>query len=53
MWSRRKWSIKYINWRLITAYPGGFKYAIKHPVELLRDVWNYLTWCQEIDKSIK
>ena len=25
-----KWSFKYINWRLKTAYPEGWKYAIKH-----------------------
>ncbi|MBI45272.1 MAG: hypothetical protein CMG66_03800 [Candidatus Marinimicrobia bacterium] len=52
LWSMRKWSIKYINWRLITAYPDGLKYAIRHPLELCRDFWNYLIWCQEIDKDI-
>ncbi len=48
----RKWSLKYINWRLTTAYPNGFRYAIKHPIELSRDLWNYLNWCQDIDKDI-
>ena len=52
IWAMRKWSIKYINWRLITAYPNGLRYAIKHPIELSRDLWNYLNWCQDIDKDI-
>ena len=49
----RKWSLKYINWRLITAYPRGWKYAIKHPVEFIKDLWKYLIWCQNIDQDIK
>ena len=52
MWSMRNWSIEYIDWRLTTAYPGGWKYAIKHPFELLNDIWKYLIWCQKIDKDI-
>jgi hypothetical protein len=52
IWSMKNWSIKYIDWRLTTAYPGGWRYAIKHPVELGSDIWKYLEWCQEIDKDI-
>ncbi len=52
IWSMRRWSKEYISWRLTTAYPGGIKYALKHPVEFFRDIWNYLSWCQEIDKDI-
>ena len=51
--SMRKWSFKYIDWRLTTAYPGGWKYAINHPFELARDIYKYLAWCQEIDKYSK
>ena len=49
----RNWSSEYINWRLITAYPGGWRYAIFHPFELVQDLWRYLTWCQKIDSHIK
>ena len=52
-WSMRKWPFKYILWRLTTAYPGGWRYAIKHPFELARDIFQYLAWCQKIDKDIK
>ncbi len=52
IWSMRKWSYDYINWRLVTAYPGGMKYAIKHPIELIKDLWNYLSWCQKVDQDI-
>lgn len=48
-----KWSFKYINWRLKTAYPEGWKYAIKHPVIFINDVWNYIKWCQNIENEIK
>ena len=48
----RKWSIKYIDWRLTTAYPGGWKYALIHPITFIKDLWNYLDWCQKIDKEI-
>ena len=51
--SMRKWSFKYIDWRLTTAYPGGWKYAVRHPVELIKDLYKYLVWCQKIDKYIK
>ncbi len=49
----RKWSLKYINWRLTTAYPAGWRYAIFHPIELVTDFWRYLGWCQKIDRDIK
>ncbi len=52
MWSMRKWSFKYVNWRLTTAYPGGWKYAIKNPFELINDIYKYLIWCQKIDKDL-
>ena len=52
MWSMRKWSFKYVNWRLTTAYPGGLKYAINHPFELIKDLCKYLIWCQKIDKDL-
>ena len=48
----RKWSWSYINWRLTTAYPGGWKYALLHPLELIKDLNNYLVWCQKIDTQI-
>tara|TARA_B100001123_G_C15036999_1_gene917856 strand:+ start:482 stop:679 length:198 start_codon:yes stop_codon:yes gene_type:complete len=52
-WSMRKWPIKYIDWRLTTAYPKGWKYALKHPITLLKDFWKYLEWCQMIDKETR
>ena len=48
----RKWSFKYVNWRLTTAYPDGWRYALKHPLELIKDIYKYLVWCQEIDKNL-
>ena len=48
----RKWSFKYIDWRLTTAYPNGWKDAIKHPIIFIQDLWKYLNWCQKIDKDI-
>ena len=48
----RKWSWSYINWRLTTAYPGGWKYALLHPLELIKDLNNYLVWCQKFDSQI-
>ena len=53
IYSMSKWSFKYINWRLKTAYPGGWKYAIKHPVIFINDLWNYIKWCQNIENEIK
>ena len=52
MWSMKKWSFKYVNWRLTTAYPDGWKYAIKHPFELINDMYKYLISCQKIDKDL-
>tara|TARA_B100000530_G_scaffold289684_1_gene205678 strand:+ start:131 stop:325 length:195 start_codon:yes stop_codon:yes gene_type:complete len=52
-YSMRKWSFKYIAWRLTTAYPKGWKYAVKHPIELAKDMYRYLAWCQEIDEYVK
>ena len=52
LWSMRKWSFKYIDWRLTTAYPNGWKDAIKHPIIFIQDLWKYLNWCQKIDKDI-
>ena len=49
----RKWSLKYIDWRLTTAYPTGWKYALKHPIIFVKDLWKYLNWCQMIDDDIK
>ena len=53
IWSMRNWSFKYIKWRLTTAYPGGWKYAILHPLELLRDLKKYILWCDSYYKDIK
>ena len=53
IWSMRKWSFKYVNWRLSTAYPEGWRYAIKHPIEAIKDICNYIVWCQKIDRQIK
>ncbi len=52
LWQMRRWSFSYINWRLTTAYPLGWKYAILHPVIFVKDLWKYLNWCQLIDKDI-
>lgn len=49
----RKWPKDYVNWRLTTAYPNGWKYAIMHPIIFFKDLWNYLNWCQMIDRDIK
>tara|TARA_Y100001970_G_C14254363_1_gene874126 strand:+ start:4041 stop:4232 length:192 start_codon:yes stop_codon:yes gene_type:complete len=49
IWSMRHWSIKYIDWRLTTAYPDGWKYAIKNPFEFIKDIWKYLNWCHKMD----
>ena len=49
LWSMRSWSFRYVKWRLITAYPEGWKYAIKHPVRLIGDINRYLIWCQKMD----
>jgi len=50
----RKWlSWPYIEWRLITAYPTGWRYAIRHPIILIKDMNNYLKWCQMMDRHIK
>tara|TARA_B110000263_G_scaffold240262_1_gene243284 strand:+ start:1801 stop:1995 length:195 start_codon:yes stop_codon:yes gene_type:complete len=53
LWSMRKWPKDYINWRLTTAYPNGWKYAINHPIIFLKDLWKFLNWCQMIDEEIK
>ena len=45
----RKWPIRYVMWRLATAYPEGWKYALKHPIRMIADVNRYLIWCQKID----
>ena len=45
----RLWPKEYVKWRLETAYPGGWKYAIKHPIQLLVDGWFFLKWCEKID----
>ena len=53
IWSMKNWSYKYIKWRLTTAYPGGWKYAILHPIELLGDLKKYILWCDSYYKDIK
>ena len=52
LWSMRKWPLKYISWRLTTAYPTGWKYALRHPIIFVKDIWNYLKWCQMMDKHL-
>ena len=52
LWQMRRWPFSYINWRLTTAYPQGWKYAILHPIVFVKDLWKYLNWCQSIDKDI-
>ena len=49
----RNWPFKYIEWRLITAYPNGWKFIFWHPILFIKDLWKYLNWCQMIDKDIK
>ena len=51
--AQRKWPIEYIDWRLTTAYPKGWKFALLHPLILIKDLWRYLEWCQKIDEDIK
>ncbi len=46
----KSWSIKYIDWRLTTAYPDGWRHAIKHPIEFIKDLWKYLNWCYKMDQ---
>tara|TARA_Y100000748_G_C15109704_1_gene337808 strand:+ start:284 stop:433 length:150 start_codon:yes stop_codon:yes gene_type:complete len=46
----KSWSIKYIDWRLTTAYPNGWRDAIKHPFEFIKDLWKYLNWCHKMDQ---
>ena len=53
LWSMRKWPKSYIDWRLTTAYPNGWKYAIKHPIIFFNDLWKFFNWCQMIDKDIE
>tara|TARA_B100001540_G_C15242769_1_gene389112 strand:- start:307 stop:522 length:216 start_codon:yes stop_codon:yes gene_type:complete len=53
IWSMRNWSFSYIEWRLTTAYPGGWKYAVFHPVELISDLNKYVLWCEKYYKDIK
>ena len=49
----RKWPKSYVSWRFTTAYPNGWKYAIKHPTTFLKDLWKFLSWCQTIDDDIE
>ncbi|MAP66702.1 MAG: hypothetical protein CMF80_03250 [Candidatus Marinimicrobia bacterium] len=51
IWSMRKWTFKYIKWRLTTAYPNGWKFIILHPFIFIKDIWHYLNWCQMIDRE--
>ncbi len=53
IWSMRKWPKDYIMWRLTTAYPNGWKFALLHPFVFIKDLWNFLSWCQMIDKDIE
>jgi len=52
LWSMRQWPLSYINWRLTTAYQEGWKFAVKHPIIFIKDLWNFLDWCQKIDDKI-
>ncbi|MAV64593.1 MAG: hypothetical protein CMG00_05310 [Candidatus Marinimicrobia bacterium] len=52
IWSMRSWSFKYIDWRMTTAYPSGWRHIVRHPLQFLKDFYNYLSWCQEIDKDV-
>ena len=38
IWSMRKWTFKYIKWRLTTAYPNGWKFIILHPFIFIKDI---------------
>ena len=53
IWSMRKWPKEYIKWRLVTAYPNGWKFALSHPIIFIKDLWKFLTWCQMIDNDIE
>ena len=50
----RKWMYwPYIEWRLLTAYPTGWKYAIRHPIIFIKYINGYLEWCINFDKHRK
>ena len=51
--SMRKLSFKYIDWRINTAYPNGWKFIFQHPIVFIKDLNRYLNWCLEINKIIK
>ena len=51
VWSMRKWSLKYIDWRLTTAYPEGWLFILKHPIVFIQDIYKYLVWCQKFDRD--
>ena len=50
-----KWlrSWEYIEWRLLTAYPAGWKYAIRHPIIFIKDMNHYIEWCINFDEYNK
>jgi len=49
IWSMRKFTFKYIDWRLTTAYPDGWKFVVFHPIVFLKDLNKFLIWCDELD----
>ena len=53
LWRMIKWPWKYKMWRLDTAYPTGWKYAIGHPIIFIKDIYKYIKWCQMMDKLEK
>tara|TARA_Y100001968_G_C18965122_1_gene529623 strand:- start:78 stop:275 length:198 start_codon:yes stop_codon:yes gene_type:complete len=48
--SMRRLSFKYIDWRLTTAYPEGWKFIFLHPIAFMKDLNKYLIWCDQLDK---
>jgi hypothetical protein len=53
LWPMRKWMYwPYIEWRLLTAYPTGWRNAIRQPIVFIKDINNYLKWCHMMDKHM-
>ena len=48
--SMRKFSFKYIDWRIKTAYPDGWMFVFKNPFIFMKDINKYLNWYLELDQ---
>ena len=50
LWGMKSWTFKYLFWRLDTAYPEGWKFILKHPIQSASDIKKYLVWCEKMDR---